>query len=185
VQAAGARAQGHPDDATLAKIESSGRESLVEMRRLLGVLRSQGGDVMAAPQPRLDDVAALADKARDAGVIVEIDRHGAATGLPPAVELTAYRIVQEALANVVRHAGPGARARVTLEVGRELVVVRVTDDGDGAAQDATATAAEDTGGHGLLGMRERVTLMGGQLRTGPLADGGFEVCAELPTGVAP
>ena len=100
--------------------------------------------------------------------------------LPPAVELTAYRVVQEALANVVRHAGPGASARVTLEVGRERVLVRVVDDGHGAAE-----TLADPGGHGLLGMRERVTLMGGRLRTGPLADGGFEVCAELPTGAVP
>lgn len=180
VQAAGARAQGHPDDATLAKIESSGRESLVEMRRLLGVLRSQDETPVPAPQPRLDHVLALAERAQDAGVAVEVARGGDSVTLPPAVELTAYRVVQEALANVVRHAGPGARAWVTIEVRRERVLVRIVDDGRGAADPLV-----DTGGHGLLGMRERVTLMGGQLRTGHLADGGFEVCAELPTEAVP
>lgn len=175
VQAAGARAQGHTADDTLAKIERSGRESLVEMRRLLGVLRHDDPEG-AEPQPRLDDVEHLAARVQDAGIEVEVVISGARALLTPALELTAYRVVQEALANVVRHSGPGSHCEVTVDVSRQRALVRVVDDGRGVAD------APDTGGQGLRGMRERVTLMGGELRAGPLAEGGFEVCVELPTG---
>jgi signal transduction histidine kinase len=175
VQAAGARAQGHTADDTLAKIERSGRESLVEMRRLLGVLRHDD-PAAPGPQPRLDDVEKLAARVRDAGIGVDVVVSGDRSLLSPALELTAYRVVQEALANVVRHAGPGSRAQVTVDATRERVQIRVVDDGQGAAD------SPDAGGQGLRGMKERVTLMGGELRTGPLAEGGFEVSVELPTG---
>ena len=99
--------------------------------------------------------------------------------MSPAVELTAYRVVQEALANVVRHSGPGTAVQVTLDSGAERLLVRVVDDGQGAG-----AATADLGGHGLLGMRERVTLMGGELHAGPTAEGGFAICAELPTGTS-
>ena len=177
VQAAGARAQGHSDEATLAKIENSGRESLVEMRRLLGVLRSQDGMSGTESTPRLTDIDALAERARDAGLSVDVDRPEDATGLSAATELTTYRVVQEALANAVRHAGPGSRVVVTVQVAADVIRVSVIDDGHGAG-----TVPAEPGGHGLLGMMERVTLMGGRLHSGHTSDGGYELRVELPTG---
>ena len=179
MQAAGAGAQGHSDEATLAKIENSGRESLVEMRRLLGVLRSQDGLSGTESTPRLTDIDALAERARDAGLSVDLDRPEDATGLSAATELTTYRVVQEALANAVRHAGPGSRVVVTVQVAADVMRVSVIDDRHGAG-----TVSAEPGGHGLLGMMERVTLMGGRLHSGRTSDGGYELRVELPTGRA-
>ncbi|MFE3788166.1 sensor histidine kinase [Streptomyces goshikiensis] len=160
-------------------IAASARESLGEMRRLLTVLRGNGdgpgGEL--APQPGLGRVQQLVEATVRAGQPVGLSlAAGAAEALPPAVDLSAYRIVQEALANVVRHA-PGARTNVsvTLHAGEVLVLVV-----NGPARDAV-TALEGSGtGHGLVGMRERVRLTGGTLDTGPLPDGGFRVAARLP-----
>jgi signal transduction histidine kinase len=175
VQAAGARAQaerGGGDQSTLEKIERSGREALVEMRRLLGVLREDdGADPALAPSPGLGQLPALADGIRAAGVAVELDV--ACGELPPALDLSAYRIVQEALTNTLKHAGPGAHARVVLRRDAEAVTIAVDDDGTGGTP-------QRTGGHGLVGMRERVALLGGELRAGPGAAGGFAVRARLP-----
>ncbi len=178
VQAAGARAQGHVGDTTLAKIERSGRESLVEMRRMLGVLRTDDS-ATCSPNPASATSSALAETVRGAGVEVEVDVTGETVPAAPVVELTAYRVVQEALANVVRHAGPGSHASVAITVADDRVLVRVADDGRGAG------AVPDVGGQGIVGMRERVTLMGGELRIGPRRDGGFEVYADLPHGADP
>ncbi|MFD6185289.1 sensor histidine kinase [Streptomyces goshikiensis] len=162
-------------------IAASARESLGEMRRLLTVLRGNGdgpgGEL--APQPGLGRVQQLVEATVRAGQPVALSlATGAAEALPPAVDLSAYRIVQEALANVVRHA-PGARTNVSVTLHADEVLVLVVN---GPARDAV-TALEGSGtGHGLVGMRERVRLTGGTLDTGPLPDGGFRVAARLPLG---
>jgi signal transduction histidine kinase len=172
VQAAGARASGSADPETLEKIERSGRDSLLEMRRLLGVLRSSDDDPRLAPNPGVADLPALAETMRQAGVPVELDLQGTCRDLPPAVDLSVYRIVQEALTNTLRHAGP-ARATVAVRCTDDDVLVVVTDDGRGPA-------GSDRG-HGLIGMGERVSLFGGELRIGASESGrGFVVRARLP-----
>ncbi len=172
VQAAGARASGDGNEATLEKIENSGRESLVEMRRLLGVLRRDDDAATLAPQPGIGQLEALTDHVRAAGVRVELTISGDTGDLPQALDLSVYRIVQEALTNVLRHAGP-ATASVFVDIGTESVTVDVSDDGH-----QVPTASEV--GHGLIGMRERVLLFGGQVTAGPGAAGGFVIHAELP-----
>jgi signal transduction histidine kinase len=173
VQAAGARAVGVGDPATLEKIERSGRESLVEMRRLLGVLRREHeDDPRTAPQPGIAQLDALIHGVRAAGVDVEYQVDGDVAGLPAVLDLCAYRIVQESLTNVVKHAGP-ARATVTVRCDRRAITIDVLDDG-------VVPASTGVGGHGLVGMRERVAMFGGELTTGPRAGGGFAVHARLP-----
>ena len=172
VQAAGARARGSSDAGTLEKIERSGRASLVEMRRLLGVLRAEDEQAALTPQPGIAEVAELVRHVRESGVPVELDVTGECARVPPAIGLSVYRIVQEALTNVVKHAG-AAHAAVRIEVIPEAVHIEVRDDGH-------LPAHAETTGHGLVGMRERVALLHGELRTGPGPDGGFEVRAALP-----
>ena len=172
VQAAGARAAGGPSDAALEKIETSGRASLVEMRRLLGVLRQDGGDSSLAPRPGIHLLPDLVDQVRAAGLDVELRIEGRSTGLPPAVDLSVYRIVQESLTNTLRHSGT-RRATVAVNGTATAVTVEVTDDGPAASNG-------DGAGHGLIGMRERVTMFGGELETGPLPEGGFHVRARMP-----
>ncbi len=175
VQADGARYAAAKDPGvavgTLETISTTGREALTEMRRLLGLLRD--GDTGVAPQPGLDDVRHLVDEARAAGTRVEADLPSAEVDVPDGVGLAAYRIVQEALTNVRKHAGPAATASVRVAVGRE-VVVEVHDDGRGAA------APSDGHGLGLAGMRERAAVHGGTLQAGPAPGGGFAVSARLP-----
>jgi signal transduction histidine kinase len=164
----------------LAAIGDTARDALTEMRRLLGVLRADvAGDAERAPQPGLDRLQELVDEARAAGTTVELAIHGDAVPLPPGVDLTAYRIVQEALTNARRHA-PGAAVAVDIAFGDDAVRFRVRDDGPGPSGDS-----DGDGGHGLLGMHERVAMVGGRLRVGP-ADGGrgFAVAADLPIGEA-
>ncbi|MER6257461.1 histidine kinase [Streptomyces sp. NPDC001584] len=169
-----------------AAIAASARESLGEMRRLLTVLRGDGAggaggaDGAAgerAPQPGIDRLQQLVEATVRAGQPVELSlAAGAAGAAPPAVDLSAYRIVQEALANVVRHA-PGAPTRVSVTVDEDEVLVLVVN---GPARDAVVELESSGTGHGLVGMRERVRLTGGTLDTGPLPDGGFRVAARLP-----
>jgi signal transduction histidine kinase len=174
LQAAGARAAGG-GERTLEKIERSGREALIEMRRLLGVLRDNDGDGdVLAPQPGIGQLELLADDVRSAGLPVDLRIAGNCKALPPALQLNVYRIVQEALTNALKHAGP-ARAQVTVERDDHSVRIEVTDDGAGAAGDDTTV-----GGHGLVGMRERVALFGGDLQAGPRPEGGFAIEATLP-----
>ena len=157
----------------LAAIGQTARDSLTELRRLLGVLRADGSPEAArSPQPGLGRLAELIDSARTAGTPVRLTLEGDVTPLPPGVDLTAYRIVQEALTNARRHA-PGASVDVTLGYEEDALRLRVSDDGPGPP-------AADTSGHGLLGMQERATMVGGRLTTGPGDDGGFVVEAELP-----
>jgi signal transduction histidine kinase len=176
LQAAGARAKSDPaaDASTLEKIERSGRDALVEMRRLLGVLRADGEDPALAPQPGIAQLDALVANVRTHGLAVELTVEGDCAGLPPALDLSAYRIVQEALTNAIKHAGR-ASAQVRVSRDAEAITIDVLDDGGGAP-----AGESSNGGHGLIGMRERVALFGGQLRAEPRPEGGFAVHARLP-----
>ncbi|MGZ4726939.1 MAG: sensor histidine kinase [Acidimicrobiales bacterium] len=185
----------------LTHVESTGREGLAEMRRLLGVLRQEAGQGRGletgqvtgvgsgvgsgaprrgrpgpelAPQPRAHDLSALIRSWTDAGLEVELSVQGELDQLPPGIDLTAYRVVQEALTNTFKHAGP-ARARVSIVVAPSELQIEVVDDGRGAAATPPATP-----GHGLVGMHERVALYGGTVDTGPRAGGGYAVRARVP-----
>jgi signal transduction histidine kinase len=176
VQAAYGRlvVQADPEQAgeALAAIETTGRQSLVELRRLLGVLRAGESDsVDGEPAPGLADLPRLAQRTAHAGVRVEVSADGEAGSLDPGLELSAYRIVQEALTNVVKHAGTDT-ARVTVEHRPDAIVIDIVDRGRGG--DVRAE------GYGLTGMRERAALYGGTLVAGPVPGGGFRVSATLP-----
>jgi len=163
-----------PDKAAeaLAVIEETGRQALGELRRVVGVLRDHDPAAERAPQPTL---AALVDLVQaDPSQPVSLTVEGDAAPLPPSVEVSAYRIVQEALTNVRKHAGT-ARAEVTLRYQPDALEVEVVDDGRGAAADPAPQ-----GGHGIVGMRERVSLCGGELLVGPRVGGGWRVRARLP-----
>ena len=157
----------------LDAIEGTGRQTVDEMRRLIGVVRSDDG-LALSPQPTLRDLERLIANVRDAGLPVELRVEGSPVPLPPGIDLSAYRIVQEALTNALKHAGR-AHATVVVRYERGAVEVEVTDDGEGPGTD-TGT------GHGLVGMRERVALWGGELEAGRRAGGGFEIRARLPVG---
>jgi signal transduction histidine kinase len=159
----------------LAAIEASGREAMAELRRLVGVLRDDGHPAGArAPLPTLDEVPELVERLATTGVPVTLTMVGDRRPLPSGVEVSAYRIVQEALTNVLRHAGPVTRVEVTVAYGPDALAVRVRDDGRGAA------APSSNDGSGLIGMRERAALFGGRLAAGAHPEGGFEVRARLP-----
>ncbi len=179
-QADGARyaAAAKPELATeaLATIAATGRDSLGEMRRLLGVLRSDD-DSPTRPQPRLSDLDELLLGFRAATLQVTFEQIGAARrALPAGAELTAYRIIQEALTNVMKHAGPKAAAGVTLTWQARGLQLDIVDDGRGAAADPPSAG----GGNGLRGMGERVSLYDGSLAAGPEQGGGFRVSAFIP-----
>ena len=181
LQAAGARASGRASDRTLEKIEHSGRQALTEMRRLLGMLREPDEEPELNPQPGLGEVPALAESVRAAGLPVRLVIDGDEAALPAAVDVSAYRIVQEALTNVLKHAGC-AHAEVRVCYVEDAVTIEVTDDGPGLDAADPVWAEATQGGRGLTGMRERVALFGGDLRAGPRPDGGFTVRARLPAG---
>jgi signal transduction histidine kinase len=179
VQASAARrvAAGQADAAreALAAVESAGREALVELRRLVGVVRRSSGSLADSESPGLSQLAALVERSRAAGLPVELRLADLPT-LSPSLDLVAYRVVQEALTNAIKHAGP-ARAEVCVSVADRMLELAVSDSGRGAA----AIAADGTSsGHGLIGMGERVRLYGGELRAGPRETGGFEVSARIP-----
>jgi signal transduction histidine kinase len=162
----------------LAAIEATSRGALEELRRLLGVLR-QDSDPQAnlTPVPGLANLDSLLAEVSKAGLAVKLQVNGTQPPLPAGVDLSAYRIVQEALTNVVKHAGP-ARAQVVVGYGDQEVTVEVIDDGRGAV---TSVSDGRVGtGHGLIGMRERVQAFGGDLEAGPCPGGGFRVAARLP-----
>jgi signal transduction histidine kinase len=162
----------------LAAIEVTSRAALTELRRLLGVLRRDSepqGDL--TPVPGLADLDGLLAEVAKAGLAVRLRVEGTPSQLPAGVDLSAYRIVQEALTNVVKHAGP-ARAQVVVGYGDQDVTVEVTDDGRGVG--ASTGDGQAMVGHGLIGMRERVAAFGGDLEVGPGPDGGFRVAARLP-----
>jgi signal transduction histidine kinase len=160
--------------ASLVAISRTSRTSLAEVRRILGALRTDAGTTGYHPPPGLSALEALATELTEAGLPVRIHVHGVPDQVPAALDLTAYRVVQEALTNVVKHAGP-ARAEVTVRYEDGRVTVQVDDDGRGSAAQGQAP-----GGHGQLGMRERVAVWGGTLQTGPRPDGGYRVLATLP-----
>jgi signal transduction histidine kinase len=175
-QAGGARAQGAgASDPALEKIEQSSRDALVEMRRLLGVLRASDDGISLSPQPGLAQVSSLAETVRAAGLPVQLEFECDQEEIPPGLQLSVYRIVQEALTNALKHANAG-QARVRISQTTESLTVEVADDGVGAA----ATAHANSQGYGLIGMRERVDHFGGTLHTGPQPNGGFAVTATLP-----
>lgn len=176
VQADGARyaAAADPEVATttLETIATTGRESLTEMRRLLGLLRA-GAETGWRPQPGLADLPALVEDARGGGAAVEAVLPDETVTVPDGIALTAYRVVQEALSNVRKHAGPSPQVRVSVTSGPDLRV-EVEDDGRGAG------SVNDHRGNGLVGMRERVAVHGGTFEAGPRPGGGFRVAARLP-----
>jgi signal transduction histidine kinase len=159
---------------SFADIRASALSGLDELRRLLGVMRSSGADT--APQPGLAELDDLLDSARSGGVRVTSSVSGTARTLPQGIDLSAYRIVQEALSNVMRHA-PGSAARVELGYAPSALVIKVRNDAC-AAQNGDAD--QEGAGHGLIGMRERAGMLGGHLEAGPTDDGGFLVTAVLP-----
>src|SRR5262249_23253907 len=176
---AGAR----PDEAAraLSSIQATSRGALGEMRRLLDVLRD--GDPAGPglrPAHRLADLGQLITSTADAGVSVQLEVHGGERDIPPGVGLAAYRIVQESLTNVVKHAHT-ATCRVVVTYEQDAVSVEITDGGDGAP----TAAGPARPGHGIAGMAERAALYGGKLHAGPLPGGGFRVAARLPLDSAP
>jgi signal transduction histidine kinase len=153
-------------------IGSTGRQALMEMRRMLGVLR-EGGDAALAPQPGVEQLSELIEQIRSAGLPVDLSIHGVPVELAAGLQLTVYRIVQEALTNARKHAGSWATAQVGLYYGDQAIEIRIRDDGRGAT-------IGDGRGHGLVGMRERAAVYGGSVRAEPAAGGGFQVIAWLP-----
>ena len=178
VQAGAARSvlDSSPDDAreALLAVEASGRTAMSELRHLLGLLAPGGGEEedLLVPQPGAARVPALVERVRAAGLSVELSVTGA-RDLPPGVDLAAYRVVQEALTNVIKHAGT-SHAAVVLEYRPDDLLITVTDDG------RPATGPGGPGGRGLIGLRERVGLYGGELDAGPRPGGGWRVRARIP-----
>ena len=154
-------------------IKRMGREALDEMRRLVGVMGDGGEGAALAPQPTLSDLDSLVERARGAGLDVELDVRGERVPLPPGVDLSAYRVIQEALTNTIKHAR-ASRATVAVVFGEADLELTVSDDGAGGE------ALVPSGGQGLVGMRERVSLYGGEFDAGPREGGGFEVRARFP-----
>ncbi|MFB9830856.1 sensor histidine kinase [Actinoallomurus acaciae] len=163
-------------DAALGKfvlIRDAAREALAETRRVVGLLREEDETAERLPQPGLERLDEVVERARHAGLVVDTRVDGMPRRLPTGVDLSAFRIVQEALSNACRYA-PGSRVQVRVQYGARALTVQVSDDGS-----AGEVASEPGGGHGLVGVRERVTMLGGTLTAGPSGDG-FSVVAELP-----
>ena len=161
----------------LSSVESSSRQAVVELHRLLGLLRLEGEPDDLAPQPSMRQLDILVDQMCEAGLPVEIKVEGERQPLPRSVDLSAYRILQEALTNTLKHAGP-AKATVTIRYGEAAIELEVVDDGRGLA----SGDGHIYSGSGLLGVRERIGLHGGDLEAGPRQQGGFAVRARLPLG---
>jgi signal transduction histidine kinase len=162
-----------PAREALLAVQQTGRQALVELRRLLGVLRADDAHATRVPQPGLASLDSLAQQVRDAGLDVEYRVEQAAASVPPGLDLAAYRIVQEALTNTLKHAH-ASRAEVTVRVGEQRLELEIVDDGRGGGTNGNAR------GHGLIGMRERAHLYGGELEARPLDGRGFAVRAWLP-----
>jgi signal transduction histidine kinase len=169
-----------PDQArvALSAIKQASAEALREVRGVLGALRPEDEGAPRTPAPSLAGVGSLIEDVRSGGLPVAYDVAGEPVGLPPEVDRAAYRIVQEALTNVRRHAGSGATARVVVTYTPSVLRVTVTDDGAGPVAADQSGVAED--GNGIVGMRERAAALGGELWAGPRPSGGFEVAATLP-----
>jgi len=161
----------------MRSVSATGRHALADTRRLLGVLRTDGDtdpETTLQPVPNLAELDVLVDRVRSAGLATTLEVHGTAGDVSAGVQLTVYRLVQEALTNTLKHGGPHARASVRLDYRPGELRVQVDDDGAGA----TAPVAADGGG-GLIGMRERVHAYGGQVQSGPRGPGGGRVSAQL------
>jgi len=156
----------------LLVVEQTGREALAEMRKMVGVLRRPEEAPALAPQPSLEYLDRLIEHAREAGLPVELRVEGTPEPLPASVDLTAYRLVQEGLTNAIKHAR-AEHAEVLVRYGDGHVELTVTDDG-------TGDGSGESGGHGLVGMRERISIFGGKLEAGPLAGGGYRLRARIP-----
>ena len=174
-----------PDKAkeALASIKETSKTALDEVRTVLGVLRAEGGADPSAPlvpEPDLSRLPGLAASVTAQGVEVRLDDRLAAAQVPKPVQLAIYRIAQESLTNVTRHALGATHATISLERRDGVYRLEVRDDGTGTVQSAPSGAASESGGRGLLGMRERAELLGGHLTAGPAEGGGFAVVAELP-----
>jgi signal transduction histidine kinase len=176
VQASAVRRLLKPDQErereALMTVEETGRQALSEMRRLLGIMRTEEEVPALAPQPGLGTLPALVEQVRQSGLPVELTVEGRPVKLPAGVDLSAYRIVQEALTNALKHAGP-AHAWVAVRYVGDDVEIEVANDGRSQGEN-------DSAGHGLVGMRERVALCGGELHSGPRPGGGFKISARLP-----
>jgi signal transduction histidine kinase len=160
------------DKGALTAVEQAGRTALAEMRRLMGAMQDDGRQAELAPQPGLDSLDRLIDEVRRAGLPVRVHVEGVPSPLPPAIDLSAYRIVQEGLTNSLKHSG-ARHADVTVRYAEGGVQLEVRDDGVGAT-------ASDGLGHGLAGMRERVKIYGGEMTAGSAREGGFVLSASLP-----
>ncbi len=179
VQAGAAKTVAADDPAAALRameaVEQAGREALGELRHLLGVLRPGTDGNGPGPLPGLAEVPRLVEQLRGAGLDVSLTADAVPTDVPARVDLSGYRIIQEALTNVLKHAGPGARAEVRLSTDNNAVVIEVVDTGSGGT-------ILPRSGHGIVGMRERALLLGGSFDAGPRPDGGFHVDARLPIG---
>ncbi|MFQ5555843.1 MAG: sensor histidine kinase [Acidimicrobiia bacterium] len=182
IQAAAARRTlEHDPESTadaLEAIETSGREALEEMRHLLGLLREDQDGAHLTPQPGLAKLTTLMEQMEEAGLPVSLSITGEPRALTAGIDLSAYRIIQESLTNALKHGGPSATAIVRLEFGASDLDIEVTDDGKGAAR---RLAEDNGGGLGLVGMRERVSMLSGELSAGPRAGGGYQVRVRIPT----
>jgi signal transduction histidine kinase len=172
---AGPRLTAEPEraEAAFRSIETVGREALVELRRLLGILRTDDSELAIGPQPGLASLEGLLEQVREAGLPVRLRVEGDGTTLPPGIDLSAYRIVQEALTNALKHAGR-AEAEIVLRYDPAALELEILDSGRGHAADTMGD------GHGLIGMRERAALYGGSLDARPRPGGGYVVRARLP-----
>ncbi|MEO6470344.1 MAG: histidine kinase [Aeromicrobium sp.] len=158
---------------SLDAIEHTNSQALGDMRRLLSLLRETEDEAIAKPQPSLARLDSLVAELRSSGLLVDLDVVGHANGIPPGVDLSAYRIIQESLTNVLKHGGPSAAARVTVTYKPEGVEIAISDNG-------SRSEGPDTQGLGLVGIRERVAVLGGEVEAGPSEVGGFVVRARLP-----
>lgn len=180
IQAEGARRIATEADPRIREaldtIKATGHSALAEMRRVVGLLREKGGESPElAPLPKLADLGALVEQVRSAGVPVGLSVEGESRPLADGVELSAYRIVQESLTNAVQHGGPNVSANVAVTFRDDALDVLVVDDGRGAA-----AAPSNGGGHGLVGMKERVAVLGGSFEAGVKPGGGYRVHARIP-----
>lgn len=179
LQAEGARRVADGSDPRVVKaletISDAGHSALIEMRRMVGLLRAPEEESETEPLPRLADVEVLVEKVRAAGVPVDLDVEGDVRRLAEGTELSAYRIVQESLTNSVRHGGPDVTAKVAIEYKEDHLDVLIADDGRGASADTG-----DGIGHGIVGMRERIAVLGGEFSAGPKKGGGYQVHAVIP-----
>jgi signal transduction histidine kinase len=164
---------------TMGEVSDTGRQALTDMRRMLGVLREESADLPLAPQPGLDELGALVERVRATGLNVALHQLGERFELSEAAELTIYRIVQEALTNVLKHASSPGSVEVTLTFSAPDVSASVADDGQARSIPPSASPSTNGGGHGVAGMTERAAAFNGTLLAGPQAGGGWRVTADL------